>query len=71
MIQTTPLVDISHWNIDPNLKVQIYDIKGKLLGSFKSLREAAIEMESNQQLLSRYAKSIDNVFISYHPFGEE
>ena len=34
LIQTTPLVDISHWNIDPNLKVQIYDIKGKLLGSF-------------------------------------
>jgi hypothetical protein len=38
LIQTTPLVDISHWNIDPNLKVKIYDIKGKLLGSFKSLR---------------------------------
>lgn len=64
LIQTTPLIDISHWNIDSNLKVQIYDIKGQLLGSFKSLREAAIEMESNQQLLSRYAKSIDNVFIS-------
>jgi hypothetical protein len=28
---------------------------------------AAIEMESNQQILSRYAKSIDNEFISYQP----
>lgn len=47
------------------MKVQLLDLEGSPLGSFDSLRKAALATETNHMKLSRYAKSIDTVFIEY------
>jgi hypothetical protein len=62
---TTPQVDISNWIVDPKLKVQILDVNGNPLGSFGSLGKASTALNTNHMKLSRYAKSIDTVFIDY------
>jgi hypothetical protein len=61
----TPIVDLSHLDFDPTLKVQIKDIEGKPLASFSSLREAGKALDTNHIKLSRYAKSVDCVYIDY------
>jgi hypothetical protein len=65
LTDTTPIVDLSHLEIDSTLKVQITDIEGKPLASFSSLREAAKALDTNHIKLSRYAKSVDCVYIDY------
>lgn len=47
------------------MKVQLLNIEGAPLGSFDSIRKAALAIDTNHQLLSRYSKSTDYVFNDY------
>lgn len=51
--------DISHWSINYNDTVKVYNVKGVIIGSFLSQRKAAKELGVSHNLVSRYGKSTD------------
>lgn len=55
--------DISHWLIDSEKPVQIYNVKGVNIGSFTYQREAGKELGVSHNMIARYGKSTD-VFLS-------